>query len=276
MSPVPTCNQVRTNGALCGSPRLKDGLYCYFHQRDHQRLHNLSQARTVKLSTKAPDRDDMDAEILESLALPVLEDANAIQVAMTTVLRAFAGNHIRPRRAGILVYGLAVAASNLPRLRLNLYQDDQVAARDPEPIKPLVRFEPVPQQSLVSAAFYGTDTPPSANGETTLDDAALAAEYSNLGSRNSVLATRNSPSEGNGYNRTGDGDRDEVASATTTRNSVLGTRNSPHASSATSAGAPAGTGAAAPAPFSSESSTPPRIRKAPTAARAPRRSSRTR
>ena len=185
MSPVPTCNQVCTNGTLCGSPRLKDALYCYFHQRDRERLDNLRQARTVKLSTKAPHRDDMDAEILESLALPVLEDANAIQVAMTTVLRAFAGNHIRPRRAGILVYGLAVAASNLPRLRLNLYQTDAVAARDPEPIAKLVPFEPVPQPSLVGAAFPGPDSPGSGSGELPMDDAELAAEYSNFG--NNIL-----------------------------------------------------------------------------------------
>ena len=153
MSRYPTCNHVRTNGTVCQSPSLKDSPFCYFHQRDRQRLDNLRQARTVKLSTKVPGRDDMDAEILESLALPVLEDANAIQVAMTAVLRAFAGNHIRPRRAGILVYGLAVSAYNLPRLRLNLYESDPVAASDPEPIQKLVPFEPEPQQSLAGAAL---------------------------------------------------------------------------------------------------------------------------
>jgi len=153
MSNSPTCNHVRTNGTFCGSPSLKGSPFCYFHQRDRQRLDNLRQARTVKLSTKTPDRDDMDAEILESLSLPILEDANAIQVAMTTVLRAFAGNHIRRRRAGILVYGLAVAASNLQRLRLNLYSTDPIAATDPEPIDKLVPFEPVPQQSLAGAAM---------------------------------------------------------------------------------------------------------------------------
>ncbi|MGH9556797.1 MAG: hypothetical protein ACRD2Y_13350 [Terriglobales bacterium] len=164
MSRYPTCNHVRTNGTVCQSPALKAGHYCYFHQRDRQRLDNLRQARTVKLSTKVPARDDMDAEILESLALPVLEDANAIQVAMTTVLRAFAGNHIRPRRAGILVYGLAVAASNLPRLRLNLYETDPVAATDPEPIDKLVSFEPVPQQSLARAAMGIGENDPGAEG----------------------------------------------------------------------------------------------------------------
>ncbi len=174
MSPVPTCQQVRTNGTLCGSPRLKEGLFCYFHQRDQQRLHNLRQARTVKLSTKVPGRDDMDAEILESLSLPVLEDADAVQVAMTTVLRAFASNHIDPRRAGIMVYGLAVAASNVPRLRLKLYETDSVAARDPEPIEKLLPFEPVPQTSLIGAAFPSPDS--LGNPDLAIDDQALDPE----------------------------------------------------------------------------------------------------
>lgn len=225
MKPTATCNHVRTNGTVCGSVALRGGRYCYFHLRDRQRLDNLRQARIVKLSTKAPGRDDMDAEILESLQLPALEDANAIQVALTSVLRAFAANHIRPRRAGILVYGLAIAAQNLPRLRLNLYESDAVSAVDPEPIEKLVPFEPVPQPTLAASA-YGFPAPP---------DPGLA-----------------------------------------TRDSELRTLNLSHASSAASAGAPAGTGGAAPPPLSSESRTPPRIRKAPTAARAPRRSPSTR
>jgi hypothetical protein len=153
MSRYKTCNHVRTNGTVCQSPVLKGGLYCYFHQRDRQRLDNLRQARTVKLSTKVPGRDDMDGEILESLAIPVLEDAAAIQVATSAVLRAFGAGHIRPRRAGLLLYGLHIAAMNLQRVRLNLYDTDAVAASDPEPIKKLVPFEPVPQQSLADAAM---------------------------------------------------------------------------------------------------------------------------
>ncbi len=153
MLQYPTCSHVRTNGAICQSPALRDSNYCYFHQRERQRQDNLRQARTVKLSTKAPDRDDMDAEILESLAIPVLEDAAAIQVATTAVLQAFAANHIRPRRAGLMLYGLQIAALNLPQVRLNLYETDPIAATDPAPIAKLVPFEPVPQQSLANAAM---------------------------------------------------------------------------------------------------------------------------
>ncbi len=153
MLPYPTCNHVRTNGTVCQSPALRESNFCYFHQRERQRQHNLRQARTVKLSTKAPGRDDMDAEILESLALPVLEDAAAIQVAASALVRAVTSNHITERRAGLALYGLQIAAMNLPRVRLNLYDSDAIAALDPDPIDDLVPFEPVAQTSLASAAM---------------------------------------------------------------------------------------------------------------------------
>ena len=165
-----TCNHVRTNGTVCQSPALKGANFCYFHQRERQRLDNLRQARTVKLCTKVPGRDDMDAEILESLALPVLEDAAAIQVAISAVLRAFGAGHIRPRRAGLMLYSLQIAAMNLKNVRLNLYDTDAVAGSDPEPIAKLVPFEPEPQQSLAGAAMgVGPAFP-----EPSMEDQALA------------------------------------------------------------------------------------------------------
>ena len=145
-----TCNYVRTNGTVCQSPSLKGSHFCY---RDHQRLDNLRQPRTDKHTTKVPGRDDMDAEIFESLAIPVLEDAAAIQVATSNVLRALGAGHIRPRRAALMLYALQIAAMNLKNVRLNLYESDAVAASDPEPIEKLVPFEPEPQQSLARAAF---------------------------------------------------------------------------------------------------------------------------
>lgn len=153
MLQYPTCSHVRTNGTVCQSPALRESNFCYFHQRERQRQHNFRQARTVKLSTKTPARDDMDAEILESLALPVLEDAAAIQVAASVLIKAVTSNHITERRAGLALYALQIAALNLPRVRLNLYDTDAIAATDPEPIDKLVSFEPVDQQSLASAAM---------------------------------------------------------------------------------------------------------------------------
>jgi hypothetical protein len=83
----------------------------------------------------------------------VLEDAAAIQVAASVLIKAVTSNHITERRAGLALYGLQIAALNLPRVRLNLYDTDAIAATDPDPIDKLVSFDPVEQQSLASTAM---------------------------------------------------------------------------------------------------------------------------
>jgi hypothetical protein len=139
MSKYPICQHVKTNGSVCESPALKDSLFCYFHQRDRQRLRNLQQAREVKLSRSRgrSTEDDLNAEILESLQLPMLEDPAAIQVALSNVARAIAGHHIAERRAALLLYGLQIAVSNVGHLRLRLGGSDRIALNDADPIPDL-------------------------------------------------------------------------------------------------------------------------------------------
>ncbi len=141
MSQYPTCIHVKTNGVLCGSPALEGEPLCFFHHRDRRRRHNLQQARQAKLSApKSASPDDLNAEILESLEFPLLEDAAAIQVALTSVARALASNHLDPRRAALLVYALQVAAYNLHRVRLKALPSESVALADPDPIADLLPF----------------------------------------------------------------------------------------------------------------------------------------
>ena len=113
--------------------------YCYFHTRDRQRLNNLSQARDIKNSQRKGrfTDDDLNAEVLESLHLPPLEDGAAIQVALSNLLRAIAGNHLKERRAALLLYGLQIAVSNLANVHLELDESDPFAPQDPEPIPDL-------------------------------------------------------------------------------------------------------------------------------------------
>ena len=135
MPQYPTCQHVKTHGAMCESPALKGSRFCYFHQRDLERQSNLRQARDLKLSRRKEHftEDDLNAEILESLQLPLFEDANAIQVALSNLARAIAGNHIAERRAALLLYSLQIAVSNVGNLRLKLFDFDRVALADPTP-----------------------------------------------------------------------------------------------------------------------------------------------
>lgn len=139
MSQYPICQHVKTNGSVCESPALKDSSFCYFHQRDRQRLRNLQQAREVKLSRSRGrgTEDDLNAEILESLQLPLLEDPAAIQVVLTNVARAIAGHHIAERRAALLLYGLQIAVSNVARVRTAPSSNDRFALNDADPIPDL-------------------------------------------------------------------------------------------------------------------------------------------
>ena len=162
-----TCNHIKTNGNVCQSPALKGSDFCYFHTRDRQRQANFQQAREVKLSRFCPGsgnapasgasgrgsahEDTLNAEILESLQLPLLEDANAIQVTLSNLLRAIAGNHVAERRAALLLYGLQIAVSNVANVRLKIWDTDPFALNDPEPLSNLSRFPRTDNRQLTTA-----------------------------------------------------------------------------------------------------------------------------
>jgi hypothetical protein len=93
------CRHIFTSGKKCQSPALKnqgkDQDFCYFHQANRQRSN--TSRRSGQPSTLVHH-------------LPPLEDADAIQLAISDVVLALAANRIDPRRAQILIYGLQVAS----------------------------------------------------------------------------------------------------------------------------------------------------------------------
>jgi hypothetical protein len=84
----------------CQSPALKDENFCYFHQTNRR--------PTPKDQPYEPYIAPQDT----AHNLPPLEDADAIQLALSDVVLALAANRIDPRRARILIYGLQVASQN--------------------------------------------------------------------------------------------------------------------------------------------------------------------
>lgn len=95
------CQYVKINGTQCGSPALRRNKFCFFHKRFHEQRIPMNQARTRRRCA--------------TLDLPVLEDANSIQVALMEVLRLFALGHIDSKTAGLYFYALQTASSNLAR-----------------------------------------------------------------------------------------------------------------------------------------------------------------
>src|SRR5579884_361572 len=86
----PRCQHVKVNGVRCGSPAMKRNALCYFHH------HQLAKQQ----------EDD--------LSIPLLEDANSVQLAISKVVRAILAGKLDPRTAGLALYGLQTAAINLP------------------------------------------------------------------------------------------------------------------------------------------------------------------
>ena len=95
---TPQCAHLRTNGLRCGSPALRNRRFCYFHHRQH----DVRALRRRQPSFR--------------FELPLLEDAESIQMSIQDVLAAVHEDRIDVRRAGLLLYGLNTASSNLKRL----------------------------------------------------------------------------------------------------------------------------------------------------------------
>jgi len=111
------CRHIFTSGKKCQSPALKDQNFCYFH------------SNTRKRPTPANQPYDPYSEPQTAvLALPALEDADAIQLALSDVVLALAANQIDPRRARILIYGLQVASQNNRHRRVPQVREAEGAA----------------------------------------------------------------------------------------------------------------------------------------------------
>ncbi len=113
---APRCRHLKTNGIRCKSPALRRGEYCYFH-------HNLLTAP-------------------QAILVPALEDADAVQLVIQQVVRAVLSGHLDGKTAGVALYGLQLASSNLKH----------------------TRFEPFLQNGCVDPATLATLYDPSGSG----------------------------------------------------------------------------------------------------------------
>jgi hypothetical protein len=98
---IPRCEHLKVNGTQCGSPALRRNHFCYFHKRwqETRIVLNANRARRGRAA----------------LDLPVLEDANSIQVSLMQVMRLILSGQLDPKTAGLLLYALQTASSNLSR-----------------------------------------------------------------------------------------------------------------------------------------------------------------
>ena len=109
---APKCQHIKTNGTQCGSPALKDNQFCYYHQH----------CRPATFNYRGMYHDYSASEI----HLPVFEDVHAIQFALRQVTELIMRHKIESKEAGLILYALQIASSNLKRLKLDEPQPEQV------------------------------------------------------------------------------------------------------------------------------------------------------
>ena len=98
------CKHVKPNGEFCGSPSLRGRNYCYFHL-----THIGRRLRAARSQARAQSPENA----VVPLELPPLEDANSIQISLMQVVDALLHNRIDCKRAGLVLYALQTASSNL-------------------------------------------------------------------------------------------------------------------------------------------------------------------
>jgi hypothetical protein len=115
---APRCEKVREDGTVCGCPQMKGYRYCYAHER-------MLEMRSGRLE------------------LPPLEDANGIQMAIMRVQKALIDDEISEKKAGLLLYSLQMAASNLKNTTFTDSKKEVVTEMPVEPAKPKKQVLPL-------------------------------------------------------------------------------------------------------------------------------------
>src|ERR1051325_2747279 len=118
MSSVPTCQHLKVNGIRCGCPALRNRRFCYFHDESRKRQRASAQRKRCIYPRN---------HVIE---FPVLEDANAVQVALMQTLDGLLDGRLNERQTGLILYALQTASANLKHTTFK--------AEEPEPEEPWV------------------------------------------------------------------------------------------------------------------------------------------
>jgi hypothetical protein len=116
---VKICTHIKVTGIRCGSPALRGEKFCYFHER---------MIRGVPTPPKAR---------IHPMAL--LENEEAIQVALMETINAIVRNQIDMQRASLIIRALSIAVRNSRRVRFDRCESEM--------IRKLPELEPAEAQS---------------------------------------------------------------------------------------------------------------------------------
>ena len=94
---VNRCQHVKVNGTQCGSPALRRRRLCFFHGRCQEQRARIAASQSKQAR----------------FVVPVLEDANAVQMALMQVMQLLSTGQMDHKTAGLMLYALQTASCNL-------------------------------------------------------------------------------------------------------------------------------------------------------------------
>ncbi len=112
------CRHIKVNGTQCGSPALRNKIFCFYHHKDRP--------------LPVPCYSDIEYATGE-IDLPFFEDAHSIQAVIRQVVQMVLQKRLERKTASLLLYALQIASSNLKRMELEKPQPEQVVT-DLEPV----------------------------------------------------------------------------------------------------------------------------------------------
>jgi len=150
------CRHIHSEGRRCGSPSLRGESYCYHHHQTRRPVANLHHRRARQAA----------------FTLPAPNSRPEIQQAIGSIMLRLAVNDIDTRRAGLLLYALQIAQTNLTE-----HQRLQTKPQPQSATSPATQHQPAPAPQQPEPA-NPKQCPPEQN-EAQANDSRLA-QPSNL------------------------------------------------------------------------------------------------
>ncbi len=100
------CTHIKVNGTRCGSPALREEVFCYFHQR-------------LIRGVRTPPKPRIHP-------IAMLEDEQAIQASLMEIINALVRNHIDINRARLILRALFISTKIAGKTHFDLFKNDMV------------------------------------------------------------------------------------------------------------------------------------------------------
>jgi len=94
---VNRCQHVKVNGTQCGSPALRRRRLCFFHVRCQEQRTRIVESQFGQAR----------------FVVPLLEDANSVQMALMQVMQLLGTGQMEHKTAALMLYALQTASCNL-------------------------------------------------------------------------------------------------------------------------------------------------------------------